>query len=245
LRPALGPSSATIWLTLTGSQALSFVSLYYSDVDHAGHTFGPSSPQVDTAIARVDSMIGRLMDGIAARGLSGRINLVVVSDHGMADVPPDHVVFLDDYISLDDVDIVDAAEIGQLRPKPGRLEDVYRKLYGANPHLAVYRRADVPARFHYDNNPRITPLVLMAELGWQMTTHARYASRKPSPGAHGYDNQAIEMGASFIAAGPAFRSGYTSAPFQNIHVYDLLCHILGIRPSPNDGSLDSTRAMLR
>lgn len=242
---AVRVDSVLNWLTLPDSQALSFVALYYSDVDHAGHSFGPESPQVDSAIARVDSMIGRLMDGIAARGLSGRVNLVVVSDHGMVDVPSDHVIFLDDYVSLDDVDIVDAGELGQVIPKPGKLDEVYGMLRGANPHLAVYRKSEVPARFHYNANRRITPLVLMAELGWEMTTHARYAARKPSAGAHGFDNQALQMGASFIAAGPAFRSGYTAAPFQNVHVYDLLCHILGIKPSPNDGSLDSTRAMLR
>lgn len=233
------------WLTLPGNQALSFVALYYSDVDHAGHTYGPSSPQVDSAIARVDSMIGRLMDGIAARGLSDRVNIVVVSDHGMTDAAPDHTIFLDDYISLDDVDVVDASEVGLVAPKPGKLESVYARLHGVNPHLAVYRKRDVPARFHYDSNPRITPLVLMADLGWQMTTHARYAARKPNPGAHGYDNQAVPMGALFVAAGPAFRSGYLSPPFQNIQVYDLLCNILGLKPAANDGSPDSTRALLR
>lgn len=233
------------WLTLPDTQALAFVALYYSDVDHAGHDFGPASPQVDSAIARVDSMIGRLMDGIAARGLADRVNLVVVSDHGMIDTPPDQVIFLDDYISLDDVEITEAAELGQLAPKPGKLDEVYTKLHGANPHLAVYRKEEVPPRFHYGTNPRIAPLVLMAEPGWEMTTHARYATRKPNHAGHGFDNQALPMGASFIAAGPAFRSGYTAPPFQNIHLYDLLCHILGIVPAPNDGSLDSTRAMLR
>jgi predicted AlkP superfamily pyrophosphatase or phosphodiesterase len=233
------------WLTLPDTQALAFVALYYSDVDHAGHDFGPSSPQVDSAIARVDSMIGRLMDGIAARGLSDRVTLVVVSDHGMIDTPPDHVIFLDDYIALDDVDITEASELGQLTPTPGKFDEVYARLHGANPHLAVYRKAEIPARFHYGTNPRIAPLVLMADPGWEMTTHARYAARKPNHGGHGFDNQALQMGASFIAAGPTFRSGYTALPFQNVHVYDLLCHILGITPSPNDGSLDSTRAMLR
>jgi predicted AlkP superfamily pyrophosphatase or phosphodiesterase len=233
------------WLTLPGDQALSFVALYYSDVDHAGHTYGPGSPQVDSAIARVDSMIGRLMNGIAARGLSKRVTIVVVSDHGMADVPRDHVIFLDDYISLADVDIVDAAELGLITPKPGKLDAVYAKLHGANPHLAVYRKNEVPARLHYNDNPRITPLVLTADVGWNMTTHARYSARKPNPGAHGYDNQALAMGATFIAAGPAFRSGYVSPPFQNIQVYDLLCRILGLKPAPNDGSPDSTRMLLK
>lgn len=237
--------SVLTWLTLPGSQAMSLVTLYYSDVDHAGHEFGPNSPQVDSAIARVDSMIGRLMTGIAVRGLSNRVNVIVVADHGMTAVSPDRVIFLDDYISLGDVDIVDASADGWLIPKPGTLDEVYGKLKGANPHLAVYRKADVPARFHYNDNSRITPLVLMADDGWMITTHARSALRPPHGGEHGYDNQLPSMGALFVAAGPAFRRGVTVRPFQNIHVYDLLCRILGLKPAPNDGSLDSTRAMLR
>lgn len=237
--------SVLTWLTLPGSQAMSFVALYYSDVDHAGHTFGPASPQVDSAIAVVDSMIGRLVAGLAARGLTDRVNVVVVSDHGMTDVAPDHIIYLDDYISAADADIVDASELGQIRPKPGKLDAVYRALKDAHPHMKAYLKAEVPARFHYNDNPRITPIVLMSDLGWVMTSRARGAGWKPNKGAHGFDNQAFDMGASFIAAGPAFRSGYTSPPFQNVHVYDLLCRILGIRPASNDGSPDSTRAMLR
>ncbi|HEY4320273.1 MAG TPA: ectonucleotide pyrophosphatase/phosphodiesterase [Gemmatimonadales bacterium] len=233
------------WLTLPGDQALRMITLYYSDVDHAGHSYGPDSPQVDSAIARVDTMIGKLMDGIAARGLSHRVNLIVVSDHGMTGRSPDRAIFLDDYINLNDVTIVEAASLGQLIPKPGKLETVYAALHGHNPHMAVYRKADVPARFHYNDNRRITPIVIIPDTGFTLTTHAAFAVRPPTGGEHGYDNLLPTMGASFIAAGPAFRHDYTSAPFQNIHVYDLLCHILGIRPAPNDGSLDSTRVLLQ
>jgi hypothetical protein len=53
------------------------------------------------------------------------------------------------------------------------------------------------------------------------------------------------MRALFVASGPAFRQGAVVAPFSNIHVYELMTHILRLRPAPNDGSLDSVRAMLR
>ena len=236
--------SVLAWLTLPGDQALSMVALYYSDTDHAGHSFGPDAPQVDSAIARVDSMIARLVDGIAARGLSGRVNVIVVSDHGMTATPPERAIFLDDYIDLNDVTIVEASALGQLIPKPGRLDAVIAALKGRNPHLAVYQRSEVPARFHYRDNPRITPIVLVPDTGFMLTTHARFAARRPPPGEHGFDNLMPTMGASFIAAGPAFREGLTVPPFQNIHVYDLLCRLLRITPAPNDGSPDSTRAML-
>jgi predicted AlkP superfamily pyrophosphatase or phosphodiesterase len=237
--------SVLTWLTLPDGQAMSLVTLYFSDVDHAGHDAGPATPAVDSAIARVDSMIGRLVQGLEARGLSQRVNVIVVADHGMAPVAPERSIFLDDYISMADVDVVDWGPIGAVRPKPGKLEAVYGKLKGASPHFAAYRKAEVPARFHYNSNPRITPLVLIAEEGWTITTRARFAVRPPRGGAHGYDNQLPVMGALFVAAGPSFKSGVTVAPFQNIHVYDLLCRILGLKPAPNDGSADSTKGMLR
>ncbi len=234
--------SVLTWLTLPGREAMSLVTLYYSDVDHAGHAYGPATPQVDSAIAQVDSMVGLVVKGIAARGLSDRVNVIVVADHGMAAIAPERSIFLDDYIDMKDVTMIDWGPIGAMRPKPGKLAAVYAKLHNVSSHFAVYHKADVPARFHYNKNPRITPLVLIAQDGWTITTHTR---RPPSGGAHGYDNQLLDMGALFVAAGPAFKQGITVTPFQNIHVYDLLCSILGLKPAPNDGSVDSTGMMLK
>jgi predicted AlkP superfamily pyrophosphatase or phosphodiesterase len=124
------------------------ITLYYSDVDHAGHSYGPAAPQVDSAIARVDTVIGALMTGIANRGLAGRVDLIVVSDHGMTSTPADRSIFVDDYLDMDDATVVDLGTLGQLIPKPGKLEQVYAALHGRNPHMAVYRKAEVPARFH-------------------------------------------------------------------------------------------------
>ena len=115
------------------------------------------------------------------------------------------------------------------------------------PHFAVYPRDSVPARWHYTGHPRIPAIVGVMDEGWELTTRA-FASRRPPRvhgGDHGFDNTAPSMGALFVAAGPAFRSGAVVEPFRNIHVYDLLCGILGLRPAPNDGSPDSTRAMRR
>jgi hypothetical protein len=52
------------------------------------------------------------------------------------------------------------------------------------------------------------------------------------------------MQAIFLARGPAFEKGVVVPPFQNIHVYALLAHLLGVKPAPNDGSLDSVKAVL-
>jgi hypothetical protein len=53
------------------------------------------------------------------------------------------------------------------------------------------------------------------------------------------------MGAVFVAAGPAFREGAMTAAFEAIHVYALLCRILGLTPAPNDGNLDAVVGVMR
>lgn len=237
--------SVLAWVSLPKGKTPSLITLYYSDVDHAGHTFGPDAPETDSAIARVDSMIGRLVDGVKAKGLSQRVNVIVVSDHGMQSTPANQLIVLDDYISLADVDVVDWTPVGAIVPKPGKFESVYAALRTASPYLKVYRKGEVPARFHFNDNPRITPLVLVADAGWSITQRSRAATWKPKSASHGWDNTIPSMRALFVAEGPAFRHGYVAPSFQNIHVYDLLCAILGLTPAPNDGSLDSTRAMLR
>ncbi|MES2125095.1 MAG: ectonucleotide pyrophosphatase/phosphodiesterase [Gemmatimonadota bacterium] len=233
------------WLSLPRGEAPSLVTLYYSDVDHAGHTFGPMAPETDAAIARVDSMIGRLRSGLSAKGLGERVNVIVVADHGMLATPRDQLIFLDDYITLDDVDVVDWTPVGAIVPKPGKLEAVYARLKHAHPHLQVYRKGEVPARFHFNSNPRITPLVLIADPGWSITRREKQEGWSARSASHGWDNRAPAMRALFVASGPAFRNGLVVPAFQNIHVYDLMCAILGLRPAPNDGSLDSVRTLLR
>src|SRR5690606_14930566 len=95
------------WLDLPKAERPTFVTLYFSDVDHAGHDYGPDSDSVAAAIRRVDGYLERLVTGLRARGLYDVINLLVVSDHGMAATDTSRVIILDDYIDLADVRIVD------------------------------------------------------------------------------------------------------------------------------------------
>lgn len=238
------------WLSLPADSAPRMITAYFSDADDAGHNYGPLSPQVDSAIVRVDSAVGAIVDGIARMGLAGTVNVIVVADHGMTEISGTRSIYLDDYVSLDSLDVIDWTPVAAIAPKRGQDSYVYTKLHGANLHLAVYRKAEVPARFHFNEGSRITAIVAMADEGWTITTHQREekASRAPrggSGGAHGYDNQLLSMGALFVAEGPAFNRGLRVPPFQNIHVYALLAQILHLQPAQTDGSLDSVRVMLR
>lgn len=237
------------WLTLPEERRPAFVTLYFSDVDHAGHESGPDSPEVAAAVLRVDSAVGLLLDGIAAGGLTSRVDVIVVSDHGMSPTTPDSVVALDDYLPLDLLErSVGGNPIFGLWPRPGMEDSVYRALHGRHPHLAVWRKAEIPARFHYRASRRIAPIVVVVDPGWSVTLRRADVVEHPERfrgGAHGYDDTVSVMRAIFLGVGPAFRNGYVSPAFRNIHLYDLIAGILHLTPAPNDGSADSTAALLR
>ncbi len=235
------------WLDLPEGERPSLITTYFADVDDATHGFGVDTPETQAAIREVDRALGRLVAGLEARDLLGEVNLVIVSDHGMVDRSRDRVVFLDDYVDLDPVEVIDWSPVAAILPDEGREEEVYRRLAGAHPHLHVYRKAEIPDRWHYRAHRRIQPILAIADPGWAISTRDYFRLHPDAFGGatHGYDNASQSMQAIFIASGPAFRANAVVPPFQNIHVYELLCHILGVAAAPNDGSLDSVRVLLR
>ena len=234
------------WLSLPAGLAPDLVTLYFNRVDLIGHRRGPGSAAVDSAISDVDAAIGRLVDGLADRGLLERTNLIVLSDHGMTTIAPDRVIYLDDYVPIEPGEITDLAPATAIDPGPGRTELIYQGLVNAHPHLRVYRRQDVPTRFHFRSNRRIAPLLALADDDWTISTRRRWAVNPMTDlGNHGYDNALPSMAAMFIATGPAFRTGAVVPPFQSIHLYELMAHLMGLRPAQNDGAFDSVRSVLR
>ncbi len=235
------------WLRLPDSTAPRFIAAYFSDVDTEGHNHGPASSQVDAAIAAVDSAVGAIMDGVAQLGPGARVNVIVVSDHGMTEVNAARTIALDDYVSMDSLTVSDWSPVATITPKPGSEAYVLRALGTAHPRLHVYRKGTLPAHLHYNSGARVTPIVAIADEGWSIGTRATLATMVPGQitGAHGYDNVLPSMGALFVAAGPDFRRGVVSRPFSNVHVYPLLARVLGLRPAVTDGSIDSVRALLR
>jgi predicted AlkP superfamily pyrophosphatase or phosphodiesterase len=104
----------------------------------------------------------------------------------------------------------------------------------------------MPARFHYCDNKRIDQIIGIPDEGWEIGTRAKFASiKKPSLGGHGFDNALPRMRATFVARGSGLKSNKRIPGFPNVDVYELMCHLLGLKPAPNDGSLDPFRNVLR
>ncbi|HXI92749.1 MAG TPA: ectonucleotide pyrophosphatase/phosphodiesterase [Blastocatellia bacterium] len=232
------------WLDLPPGERPTFLTLYFSDVDNAGHDFSPDAVETRNAVLKVDNNLGRLIDGLKARGVFAQVNLIIVSDHGMATQDPNNTIILDELFDTSLAEkILWTSEIVSIFPKAGKEDTIYTTLKARMPpHAKLYRKAEVPARFHYSNSPRIAPLLVLPDEGWTLTTRAKFDEAKAKDpkkglrGGHGYDNELPSMRAIFIAHGSAFRKGVVIEPFENVQVYNVMTRILGLRPAPTDGN---------
>ena len=235
------------WMRTPEPARPTFFTLYFEDVDSAGHEGGPESEDLNKAALHVDAMIDRLVAGVAAAGLAARTNYLLVSDHGMSVLSRARTIILDDYLDVSTVDFVDTDPIVGANPKSGTAEALYLSLKDKHPSLHVYRREDLPDEYRLRDHPRLPAIVALADEGWHVTTRALLEREKNTVpgGTHGYDPKSRSMHGLFIAAGPQFRQGVVVPAFDNVHIYELMCRVLGLSPAMNDGDPAVTAAFLR
>lgn len=177
---------------------------------------------------------------------------MIVSDHGMATQDPNNTIVLDELFDTGLAEkILWTAEMVGVFPKTGNEDVIYKELKAKLPTQAkVYRKAEMPARFHYSNSPRIPPLLVLPDEGWTLTNRAKFDETRAKgkkwglKGGHGYDNELPSMRAIFIAHGSAFKKGAVIEPFENIQLYNVIARILGLTPAPNDGNDSVAGAVL-
>ncbi|HEX4709467.1 ectonucleotide pyrophosphatase/phosphodiesterase [Phenylobacterium sp.] len=225
------------WLDRPPAERPRFVTLYFDEVDSAGHAAGPDSQEVNAALARTDAAVGRLVAGLKAKGLFAEADLVIVADHGMAATAPERVTYLDDLLPADGWHAVSMGSEATIRPMPGHEEEVAEALLAPHPHMTCWRKADVPVRFHYGKNPRVPPFVCLGQTGWLIESHASVIGHPVGRGAHGFDPYDPLMDALFVAHGPAFKTGAVQPAFDNVDIYPLLAALIGVADRPNDGRL--------
>jgi len=254
------------WLDLPGpeddgadqhSPRPQLIAAYVPNVDADGHKFGPNSTEIRETISDVDSMLGKLFSGIEARNLSDIVNIVIVSDHGMATTDTSRLLQLENLIDTSLIEHTDGWPLYGLRPfdtSEDNLKRLYDELYekSQSPEyegtFEVYLRDhNMPARYHFNNNPRIAPLWIVPTTGWAIVTKddfdvkaaAKTGESYHPVGLHGYDHENPLMRAIFVARGPAFphTPGSELEVFQNTAVYGIVCDSLGLPAAANNGSL--------
>ncbi|WP_206859756.1 ectonucleotide pyrophosphatase/phosphodiesterase [Lysobacter changpingensis] len=245
--PARRIDDVLVWLDAPPAQRPRLVTVYFEQLDKAGHDHGPDSPQVRRTLGELDAVIGRLRDGLDARGLLDWTDLVVVSDHGMAKVGPGRAIGVEQMIAPSIATVVSDGQSIGVQPLPGREREAEARLLGAHAHYDCYRREELPARWHYGTNPRIPPIVCQMHEGWDALYPQKLARRSPEAtrGSHGYDPALPSMRALFVARGPSFVPGTRLPAFDNVDVYPLLARLLDIEAAPNDGDVAPLLPALR
>ena len=216
------------------------IMLYFDEPDHQGHEHGPLSPEVAGAVEYADKMIGRLREGLSRRRDARKIDLIVLSDHGMTEMSPDRILRPSDYIKSSWYKRMITGAPTSIFSRDAACRDSLLTALRRMPHVRVWKKEEIPAELRYGTSRRIGDIVVDPDLGWRISEKVR-----THKGDHGFDPHSAEMQVIFRAEGPDFRRGYRAPSFRNVSVYPLACHLLGIRPAPCDGDISEMATMLR
>ena len=224
--------SVLSWLRLPPARRPHMVTLYFSEVDDAGHRHGPSAPEVGQAILNVDRALGRLIDGLDALPYGRDVTLILVSDHGMAAYTPEHATAIEDLIDTTGVRVADFGPNANLhvRGGPERARAVRDTLNRKLRYGRAYLRQELPERFHYSADPRIGDIVVVMEVPYLLSPRARLP--RSGGGTHGWDPAAPEMHGLFLAMGPGIRAGARVPLLPNVEIYPFMTEVLGLEPGP-------------
>lgn len=231
------------WLKMPEKIRPHFITLYFSLVDTQGHDFGPDSKETEASVLYVDKQIGALREGIKKSGLP--ITLIVTSDHGMDNI--NKLVNIHDYVQLDKSQFFNGPVAMIYTKDTKETDEMFEKLSGKS-NFRVYKRAGVPSYLNYSNNEKIGDLVLVCDPPYTIIYSEKEVAEDGKPGGtHGYDPfEHKNMGTIFYAEGPQIKKGFVLAPFENIHLYPLVAHLLELKlMSPIDGKLEATSEILK
>ncbi|KAG8746229.1 hypothetical protein FRC12_014348 [Ceratobasidium sp. 428] len=218
------------WIDKPFDQRPQLITMYEPLIDDTGHFDGPDSPKMTESLMDVDLFAHAIRAGLNQRNLSSIVDVLFVSDHGMAPTHDRKWIYLDDILGEDGANEIEW-KIGQpnagLRFRKGanttrHLEKLHEaaskppynfKVYTGTSDVwaGVYQPIEIPPslqnafpeRKHFspDHNSRIPPIYVVPELGWSVTTH-KETDPWYAKGDHGYDNEHPLMRAMFIASGP-------------------------------------------
>lgn len=226
------------WLSYPDETRPVFIAGYFSLTDTVGHDFGPDALETYEAVQVVDKLIGQLYERL--QELPIQVNLVIVSDHGMTSIDNKHNIAESQLKISDDFIVMNEGEQILLYAKDGVGEDAIeaqRKAIDALklPGVKVFDEYQ-RKHYHMPRNERTGDIIITIDAPGGFLDEKR---EKMSSGGHGYLPEHPDMGAIFVAAGPAFKQGVKLPRFSNLEVYPALAKALGLKLiTPVDGKLD-------
>ena len=178
------------WLEMDIQKRPQVMCVYSPFVDKAAHTYGPESNEAHKAIADADEFVGQLAEMIQAGfNASMAVDFVVVSDHGMAQTSNEKLVYLDEELGpalWSQLEAYDGWPSFGLHFKGKTIEEQMGWVAKAEEKLKtspglgkspeIYRKEDVPKKWHWAGNERLAPLWVIPKFSWSITTRAEMDS---------------------------------------------------------------------
>ena len=228
------------WFSYPIKSRPKLVMLYFHEPDATGHRYGPNSTQTEKSVMSMDSLFGEFISKLKKIKIYDQLNIIVVSDHGMAETKVEQKINLEKIINLNKVSMEGSGPYAFLySDDKNELSKTYNLLKKIE-HISVYKKNDILDRWHLKNNDRIKDLLVLADEGWTVVGSddsgpLSYNSR----GTHGYDNILKSMQAIFLARGPSFKQNYKIKSIKNIDIYPIIAKTLNIKENTNiDGDID-------
>jgi predicted AlkP superfamily pyrophosphatase or phosphodiesterase len=243
------------WLRLPAVERPRLITLYFSDMDDTGHRYGPNNDlELKKTLDRLDHELGALFEGLESFDLP--IHVVLVSDHGMTEVKQENLILLEDLTAGIQGQVVNNGALAHLHLEDSKeKKKVIQLLLSRNPNISI---DDLSTTENYSDltafPQRKGNLLILPKEGYYLTDvrgKVRYqnnAARFQTQvfGEHGFTPRYVDMQGIFYAKGPQIKEGLKLEPFQNIHIYPLLCRILGLPiPLGIDGKLEVLLPVLK
>lgn len=244
------------WLQLPEEEMPQMISMYFSDMDDVGHAYGPLNDQkLNERLQQLDHTLGTLMEGVKSLDLD--VNIFIVSDHGMMEVPFKNFFALDEITEGLDLKVVNNGALAHLYlDNPKKKKRVLKKL---NKREGPFKVVDVEESEYYQDlsryGDRIGDILILPELGFYIASNQEGLARVKANmaraesdyyGGHGFSPTYQQMHGIFYANGPEIKEGMTIESFENIHIYPLICQILGLPiPEGIDGELQVLAPILK
>ena len=244
------------WLQMPDSIKPRMITMYFSDIDDVGHMYGAENDEkLSERLYRLDRELGALFEGV--KSLDQDVNIIIVSDHGMANVSAEKYIPLDKITEGVSGQVVNNGALAHIYlDDPADKLEAIKKMKEREAGFVVFDSAD--KNYYHDISvygDRIGDIILLADLGNYFMENEEYReviSRRMRMyetsvrGTHGFSQKYPEMHGIFYANGPQIKEGLKIDSFDNIHIYPLICEILGLPvPEDIDGDLKVLEPILK
>ena len=155
-------------ISLPENERPHLVMLYFDEPDMASHKYGPLAPETKAMVAHLDSIVGGMNRKIKALPYSDRINVIILSDHGMTEISPDRFIDWNDYIKESWTEHIIGTNPTNIYAKENCVDSIINALADVD-HISVWKRGQVPEELNYGTSERCGDVIVAPDIGWQFS----------------------------------------------------------------------------